>query len=104
MRSFTGRTQFSSYGIENEVAAITYETNILGMKGPRRVGVVIPGMTPDGTRVTLRTKENNDSILNRLKRNGERNNSIWNKLKYDSKERRKDPLINAARKPSYRGK
>ena len=82
MRSFTWHTQFSSYGIENEVAAITYETNILGMKGPRRVGVVIPGMTPDGTRVTLRTKENNDSILNRLKRNGERNNSIWNKMKY----------------------
>lgn len=60
-----GRT----HGISSELAVITYEPNILGLKGPRRIGVAIPGMTSDGSRVVLKNKEPNDSIVNRMKNN-----------------------------------
>uniref|UniRef100_A0A672SAW7 Tubby-related protein 1-like n=1 Tax=Sinocyclocheilus grahami TaxID=75366 RepID=A0A672SAW7_SINGR len=39
-----------------ELAAIIYETNVLGMKGPRRMIVIIPGMTKDGERVPIRPR------------------------------------------------
>ncbi len=32
------------------------ETNVLGMKGPRRMIVIIPGMTKDGERVPIRPR------------------------------------------------
>ena len=50
---------------------ITYEPNVLGLKGPRRIGVVVPGMTSDGNRVTLKSKDHDsDSIVARMKYNG----------------------------------
>jgi len=56
-------------GISYELAVITYEPNILGLKGPRRIGVVVPGMTTDGSRVMLKSKDPNDSIVARMKSN-----------------------------------
>lgn len=32
------------------------ETNVLGMKGPRRMTVVIPGMNKDGERIPIRPR------------------------------------------------
>ncbi|XP_058634506.1 tubby-related protein 1-like isoform X1 [Onychostoma macrolepis] len=46
-----------------ELAAIIYETNVLGMKGPRRMIVIIPGMTKDGERVPIRPRSENDGLL-----------------------------------------
>ncbi|KAI4876510.1 hypothetical protein NFI96_010519, partial [Prochilodus magdalenae] len=57
-----------------ELAAIIYkiisvvligfqETNVLGMKGPRRMTVIIPGMNKDGERVPLRPRSENDGLL-----------------------------------------
>ncbi|KAL7891732.1 hypothetical protein AOLI_G00012080 [Acnodon oligacanthus] len=46
-----------------ELAAIIYETNVLGMKGPRRMTVIIPGMNKDGDRVPLRPRSENDGLL-----------------------------------------
>ncbi|KAA0712600.1 Tubby-related protein 1 [Triplophysa tibetana] len=46
-----------------ELAAIIYETNVLGMKGPRRMIVVVPGMTKDGERVPIRPRSDNDGLL-----------------------------------------
>uniref|UniRef100_A0A8C2IRX2 TUB like protein 1b n=1 Tax=Cyprinus carpio TaxID=7962 RepID=A0A8C2IRX2_CYPCA len=46
-----------------ELAAIIYETNVLGMKGPRRMIVIIPGMSKDGERVPLRPRSENDGLL-----------------------------------------
>ncbi|CAN7997231.1 unnamed protein product, partial [Ixodes hexagonus] len=37
-----------------EVAAIVYETNVLGFKGPRKMTVVLPAMTEDHKRVELK--------------------------------------------------
>ncbi|KAK7145290.1 hypothetical protein R3I94_011405 [Phoxinus phoxinus] len=48
-----------------ELAAIIYETNVLGMKGPRRMIIVIPGMTKDGERVPIRPRSDNNGLLMR---------------------------------------
>ncbi|XP_053354965.1 tubby-related protein 1-like isoform X2 [Clarias gariepinus] len=48
-----------------ELAAIIYETNVLGMKGPRRMTVIIPGMDKDGERVPIRPRSDNDGLLTR---------------------------------------
>ncbi|KAK9973794.1 hypothetical protein ABG768_024499 [Culter alburnus] len=48
-----------------ELAAIIYETNVLGMKGPRRMIIVIPGMTKDGERAPIRPRNDNDGLLMR---------------------------------------
>lgn len=46
-----------------ELAAIIYETNVLGIKGPRRMTVVIPGMNKDNERIPLRPRNDYDSLL-----------------------------------------
>ncbi|XP_061741198.1 tubby-related protein 1-like isoform X4 [Nerophis ophidion] len=46
-----------------ELAGIIYETNVLGMKGPRRMTVIIPGMDKDDERVALRPRNDCDGLL-----------------------------------------
>nr|XP_057910544.1 tubby-related protein 1-like isoform X3 [Doryrhamphus excisus] len=46
-----------------ELAGITYQTNVLGMKGPRRMTVVIPGMDKNNERVPLRPRNDYDGLL-----------------------------------------
>ncbi|XP_031423630.1 tubby-related protein 1-like isoform X2 [Clupea harengus] len=48
-----------------ELAAIVYETNVLGMKGPRRMTVLVPGMDKDGGRAPVRPRNDNDGLLTR---------------------------------------
>ncbi|XP_058619923.1 tubby-related protein 1 isoform X1 [Onychostoma macrolepis] len=48
-----------------ELAAIIYETNVLGFKGPRKMTVIIPGMDDDNERVPIRPRTDNDNILMR---------------------------------------
>nr|XP_061814450.1 tubby-related protein 1-like [Nerophis lumbriciformis] len=48
-----------------ELAAIIYETNVLGMKGPRRMSVIIPGMDKNNERVPLRPRSEYDGLLMR---------------------------------------
>ncbi|XP_048879301.1 tubby-related protein 1-like [Brienomyrus brachyistius] len=48
-----------------ELAAIIYETNVLGMKGPRRMTVIIPGMNKDNERFPIRPRRENDGLLTR---------------------------------------
>ena len=40
--------------IPQELAAVVYSTNVLGFKGPRKMTVLIPGMTGDRERVEIR--------------------------------------------------
>ncbi|XP_073679449.1 tubby-related protein 3 isoform X2 [Garra rufa] len=49
-----------------ELAAIIYETNVLGFKGPRKMTVIIPGMDDDNERVPIRPRTDNDNILMRF--------------------------------------
>lgn len=46
-----------------ELAAVVYETNVLGFKGPRKMTVVIPGMNKNHQRVKVATTDNYSSLL-----------------------------------------
>ncbi|AWO98195.1 putative tubby-related protein 3 [Scophthalmus maximus] len=48
-----------------ELAAICYETNVLGFKGPRKMTVVIPGMNMNFERVPVRPQSEQESLLSR---------------------------------------
>ncbi|CAF3001390.1 unnamed protein product [Rotaria socialis] len=52
-----------------ELAAVAYETNILGFKGPRRMTIIIPGMSSDHHRVEVRPKNDSESLIERWKHN-----------------------------------
>lgn len=46
-----------------ELAAICYETNVLGFKGPRKMTVVIPGMSMNHERVPIKPRNEHESLL-----------------------------------------
>ncbi|KAJ4924806.1 hypothetical protein JOQ06_003756 [Pogonophryne albipinna] len=48
-----------------EMAAICYETNVLGFKGPRKMTVIIPGMNMNFDRVPVRPQNEQESLLSR---------------------------------------
>ncbi|CAF1062345.1 unnamed protein product [Adineta steineri] len=50
-----------------ELAAIVYETNILGFKGPRKMTIIIPGMSSDHHRVEVRPRNESESLVERWK-------------------------------------
>ncbi|XP_054455208.1 tubby protein homolog [Anoplopoma fimbria] len=49
--------------VRQELAAICYETNVLGFKGPRKMTVVIPGMLENDERVSIRPKNESETLL-----------------------------------------
>ncbi|CAI5777488.1 Tubby-like protein [Podarcis lilfordi] len=49
--------------VRQELAAVVYETNVLGFKGPRKMTVIIPGMNSDNERVPIRPRNDNDGLL-----------------------------------------
>ncbi|XP_051994412.1 tubby protein homolog isoform X4 [Xyrauchen texanus] len=51
--------------LRQELAAICYETNVLGFKGPRKMSVIIPGMNMDHERVSIRPRNDHESLLAR---------------------------------------
>ncbi|NXA52130.1 TULP3 protein, partial [Nothocercus julius] len=48
-----------------ELAAICYETNVLGFKGPRKMSVIIPGMNMNHKRIPIRPQSEHDSLLSK---------------------------------------
>ncbi|GCC38538.1 hypothetical protein chiPu_0017053 [Chiloscyllium punctatum] len=54
--------------IRQELAAITYETNVLGFKGPRKMTVIIPAMDEDQERIPFQPRNDKDSLLSRYQR------------------------------------
>ncbi|NXH18175.1 TULP3 protein, partial [Bucco capensis] len=46
-----------------ELAAICYETNVLGFKGPRKMSVIIPGMNMNHTRIPIHPQNEQESLL-----------------------------------------
>ncbi|KAJ1131690.1 hypothetical protein NDU88_010024 [Pleurodeles waltl] len=52
--------------IRQELVAICYETNVLGIKGPRKMTVIIPGMTKERERVIIRPQSEQDTLLARF--------------------------------------
>lgn len=53
--------------IREEIAAIIYDTNVLGFKGPRRMTVILPGMGLDQQRIPVRPLTDNDGLVERQK-------------------------------------
>ncbi|XP_060118925.1 tubby protein homolog isoform X1 [Heteronotia binoei] len=51
--------------LRQELAAICYETNVLGFKGPRKMSVIIPGMSMDHERVSIRPRNEHETLLAR---------------------------------------
>ncbi|KAM9425874.1 tubby protein homolog [Pholidichthys leucotaenia] len=51
--------------VRQELAAICYETNVLGLKGPRKMMVIIPGMLENDERVVICPKNELETILTR---------------------------------------
>ncbi|XP_056222242.1 tubby protein homolog isoform X2 [Seriola aureovittata] len=49
--------------VRQELAAICYETNVLGFKGPRKMTVIIPGMLENDERVSIRPKNDLETLL-----------------------------------------
>ena len=46
-----------------ELAAVIYDTNVLGFKGPRKMTVIIPGMTTDQKRVEICPRDEIETLL-----------------------------------------
>lgn len=51
-----------------ELAAVLYETNVLGFKGPRRMTVIVPAMTPEHTRIPVKPRFDSETMLERWRR------------------------------------
>ncbi|KAM3859567.1 uncharacterized protein ACN63O_016101 [Diretmus argenteus] len=66
--------------VRQELAAICYEKNVLGFKGPRKMTVIIPGMLESDERVCIRPKSDIETLLVRHE-NGNTDNlvSLMNK-------------------------
>uniref|UniRef100_UPI00358EAA41 tubby-related protein 3-like isoform X2 n=1 Tax=Myxine glutinosa TaxID=7769 RepID=UPI00358EAA41 len=52
-----------------ELAAVCYEANVLGFKGPRKMTVIIPGMAADHQRITMKPQYEEDALLQRWQNN-----------------------------------
>lgn len=48
-----------------ELAAICYETNVLGFKGPRKMSVIIPGMNMSHERIPFRPQNDHANLLSK---------------------------------------
>ncbi|XP_017580793.1 tubby protein homolog [Pygocentrus nattereri] len=64
-----------SESLRKELAAICYEKNILGFKGPRKMTVIIPGMHENDERVSICPKSELESLLTRYE-NGNTENLV----------------------------
>ncbi|XP_045065656.1 tubby-related protein 3 isoform X2 [Coregonus clupeaformis] len=63
-----------------ELAAICYETNVLGFKGPRKMTVIIPGMNINFERVPVRPNSEQESLLSKWQ-----NHSLENLIELHNK-------------------
>ncbi|XP_067913682.1 tubby-related protein 3-like [Heterodontus francisci] len=51
--------------VRQELAAIIYETNVLGFKGPRKMTVIISAMDEDQERIPFRPHKDKDGVLSK---------------------------------------
>uniref|UniRef100_A0A8C1Q3H0 Si:dkey-220f10.4 n=1 Tax=Cyprinus carpio TaxID=7962 RepID=A0A8C1Q3H0_CYPCA len=61
--------------LRQELAAICYEKNVLGFKGPRKMTVIIPGMHENDERVVIRPKNELEALFTRYE-NGNKENLV----------------------------
>ncbi|KAM7243785.1 hypothetical protein CapIbe_004393 [Capra ibex] len=51
--------------MRQELAAVCYETNVLGFKGPRKMSVIIPGMNMNHERIPFQPRNDHESLLSK---------------------------------------
>uniref|UniRef100_A0A8C9BZ04 Tubby-like protein n=3 Tax=Phocoena sinus TaxID=42100 RepID=A0A8C9BZ04_PHOSS len=51
--------------MRQELAAVCYETNVLGLKGPRKMSVVIPGMNMNHERIPFQPRNDREGLLSK---------------------------------------
>uniref|UniRef100_A0A5F9CHD1 Tubby-like protein n=1 Tax=Oryctolagus cuniculus TaxID=9986 RepID=A0A5F9CHD1_RABIT len=64
LRSNLMGTKFTVH-TRQELAAVCYETNVLGFKGPRKMSVIIPGMNMNHERIPFQPRNDHESLLSR---------------------------------------
>ncbi|KAI3379735.1 hypothetical protein SNEBB_004388 [Seison nebaliae] len=57
----------ASHELRKELAAIIYDTNVLGFRGPRKMTIIIPGMHPEKQRVEVQPVNENQTLIERRK-------------------------------------
>ena len=67
--------------IRQELAAVHYDTNVLGFKGPRKMSVIIPAMTHQHERIPVSPRTESESLLERW-----RNNQMTDLLEVHNKQ------------------
>lgn len=55
--------QRNKFNIRQELAAVHYETNVLGFKGPRKMTAIIPAMTTDHERLPVQPRNESETLL-----------------------------------------
>ncbi|XP_055505874.1 tubby protein homolog isoform X5 [Leucoraja erinacea] len=58
-----GTASVDACNLRQELAAICYETNVLGFKGPRKMSVIIPGMNMDHERVCIQPRNEIEGLI-----------------------------------------
>ncbi|XP_077169187.1 tubby-related protein 2 isoform X2 [Paroedura picta] len=66
--------------LRQELVGICYETNVLGFRGPRKMTVILPGMTTDNERICIRPKNEHETLLIRYQ-----NRNMHNLIKLHNK-------------------
>lgn len=62
-----GHQQPDGSNLRKELAAVVYDTNVLGFKGPRKMSVIIPGMNMSHERVEVQPRTEHDGLVERWK-------------------------------------
>uniref|UniRef100_A0A8C5N4M4 TUB like protein 3 n=1 Tax=Leptobrachium leishanense TaxID=445787 RepID=A0A8C5N4M4_9ANUR len=52
-------------GLRKELAAVCYETNVLGFRGPRKMTVLIPGMNSNDERTICQPQSDSENLVSR---------------------------------------
>ncbi|XP_075183363.1 tubby protein homolog [Anomaloglossus baeobatrachus] len=62
--------------LRQELVSVSYETNVLGFRGPRKMAVIIPGMNQDCERVCIRPRNEHETLLARFQNGNMENISV----------------------------
>ncbi|XP_073513895.1 tubby protein-like [Phyllobates terribilis] len=62
--------------LRQELVSVSYETNVLGFRGPRKMSVIIPGMNQDSERVCIRPRNEHETLLARFQNGNMENISV----------------------------
>ncbi|KAG0238589.1 hypothetical protein BGW42_004351 [Actinomortierella wolfii] len=74
-KGFTKRDNKQDLPIRQELGVVIYNPNVLGLKGPRKMTVLMNMMTPQGSMIECRPSESKDTLMARYS-SGDRSNLL----------------------------